>query len=93
MLKVRVLEELPADDARLAGDVNVSVALCRALDIWLGQDLWFALNLYTRVPQKFQERAAHRSNSSGINRPLVVCEVMYAHPGAGEHNKVYGDEP
>lgn len=55
MLKVRVLEELPADDARLAGDVNVSVALCRALDIWPGQDLWFALNLYTRVPQNFKK--------------------------------------
>jgi hypothetical protein len=38
LLKVRVLEELPADDARLARDANASVAFYRSLDVWPRQD-------------------------------------------------------
>jgi hypothetical protein len=38
LLKVRVIEEMPADDARLAGDVNIGVAFFRVLDIWPRND-------------------------------------------------------
>jgi hypothetical protein len=38
MLKVRVLEELPADDAQLAHDVNISVAFFRSIDVWPRSD-------------------------------------------------------
>jgi hypothetical protein len=38
MLKVRVLEGLPADDAELAHDANVSVAFFRSMDIWPRND-------------------------------------------------------
>jgi hypothetical protein len=38
MLKVRVLEEPPADDTQLAHDVNIGVAFYRSLDIWPRQD-------------------------------------------------------
>ena len=38
MLKVRVLEELPADNAELAHDVNVGAAFFRSASIWPRQD-------------------------------------------------------
>jgi hypothetical protein len=38
MLKVRVVEDLPADDAQLAQDVNISVAFFRSMDIWPRSD-------------------------------------------------------
>jgi hypothetical protein len=38
MLKVRVLEELPADDAELAHDVNISVAFFRSASVWPRND-------------------------------------------------------
>jgi hypothetical protein len=38
MLKVRVLEELPADDAQLAHDANISVAFFRSPYIWPRND-------------------------------------------------------
>jgi hypothetical protein len=38
LLKVRVLEELPVDDAQLAHDVNISVAFFRSASVWPRQD-------------------------------------------------------
>jgi hypothetical protein len=38
MLKVRVIEELHADDAELAHDENISVAFFRSMDIWPRSD-------------------------------------------------------
>ena len=38
MLKVRVVEDLPADDAQLAQDVNISVAFFRSASVWPRQD-------------------------------------------------------
>ena len=38
MLKIRVLEALPADDAQLAQDENISVAFFRSMEIWPRND-------------------------------------------------------
>ena len=38
MLKVRVVEDLPADDAQLAHDENISVAFFRSMEIWPRSD-------------------------------------------------------